>query len=238
MANARPLIVVIEDDLKIRRLLRTGLKAHGYEVCEAGTGAAGLTLAATRKPDLIILDLGLPDMDGSEAIRQLRGWWTSRPLLVLSGRNSEFSKVSALELGADDYITKPFGLPELLARLRVALRHASKNVGSAENTRFSAQGIKVDLVRREVFRAGKRVHVTPIEYRVLATLVRNAGMLMTRDKLLTEVWGPKFVDNKHYLRTYMASLRRKLEADPARPKVFLTEAGVGYRIEPDSSETS
>ena len=235
MAHSRALIVVIEDDPKIRRLLRTGLTAHGFEVSEAATGAAGLVQAATRKPDLILLDLGLPDMDGTDVIRKLLEWWTSRPLIVLSGRDTEFAKVSALESGADDYVTKPFGLPELLARIRVGLRHASRNLRSNGKAAFEAFGIKIDLMRREVTREGQRIHLTPIEFRMLAVLVRHAGSLVTRDKLLTEVWGPNFVENRHYLRTYVASLRRKLEPDPLRPKMLLTEAGVGYRLETEAT---
>ncbi|MBV9191603.1 MAG: response regulator [Betaproteobacteria bacterium] len=236
MSHARALIVVIEDDPKIRRLLRTGLTAHGFDVSEAATGSAGLVQASTRKPDLILLDLGLPDMDGSEVIRRLRDWWTARPLIVLSGRDTEFAKVSALESGADDYVTKPFSMPELLARVRVALRHGARNLKSNGKTVFGAFGIKVDLMRREVTRDGVRVHLTPTEYRMLAVLVRHAGMLVTADRLLTEVWGPKSVENTHYLRTYVAALRKKLEADPVRPQLLKTEAGVGYRLETEETE--
>jgi two-component system KDP operon response regulator KdpE len=234
MSQANPNIVVIEDDPQIRRFLKTGLQAHGFEIHEADTGKLGLILAANRKPDLIILDLGLPDMDGVDVIKSLREW-TSRPVIILSARNMESDKVAALDAGADDYLTKPFGLDELLARIRVALRHASHpGQGAADNV-FKSGNIKVDLTQRRVYRDGEEVHLTPIEYRLLTTLIKHAGRVLTHRQLLTEVWGPGHVENNHYLRIYMGCLRHKLEADSARPKLLLTEAGTGYRLTTDVS---
>ncbi len=234
MSQPRPVIVVIEDDPQIRRFLRTGLAAHEFEVHEAETGKLGLILAATRKPDLIILDLGLPDVDGLEVIRKLREW-TSRPVIILSARNMETDKVAALDAGADDYLTKPFGLDELLARIRVALRHASRPGQAGAGNVFTAGNLKVDQVHRRVYRDGEEVHLTPIEYRLLTTLVKHAGKVLTHRQLLVEVWGPSYVENSHYLRIYMGCLRHKLEAEPARPKLLLTEAGTGYRLATDGA---
>ncbi len=231
MANVKPVIVLIEDDIKLRRLLRNRLQDADYDVREADTGGAGLLLAARGKPDLIILDLGLPDVDGSEVIKKIREWWSARPLLILSGRDSEAAKVAALELGADDYITKPFGLPELLARVRAALRRASRHTHPDPTVPFCSHGVSVDTLQRKVVRDGAAVDVTPNEFRLLATLVKNAGLLVTTQKLLDELWGPQCPpNNRNYLRAYMASLRGKLEQNPARPSLLLTEAGVGYRI--------
>jgi two-component system, OmpR family, KDP operon response regulator KdpE len=228
-AANEPVIVVIEDDPQIRRFLRTGLAAHGYTVCEAETGRQGLIEAATRKPELVILDLGLPDMEGVEVVKALREW-TAMPIIILSARTQETDKVAALDGGADDYLAKPFGLPELLARIRVALRHAARTPQQDGSGVFSVADVTVDLVQRRVSREGKPVHLTPIEYRLLATLVKNAGMVMTHRQLLKEVWGPSYVEHSHYLRIYMGSLRRKLEADPARPRILFTETGTGYRL--------
>ena len=230
MSQANPVIVVIEDDPQIRRFLRTGLQAHGFEIHEADNGKYGLIVAATRKPDLVILDLGLPDMDGVEVIRKLREW-TSRPVIILSARNMEADKVEALDAGADDYLAKPFGLDELLARIRVALRHTSRPGSVDASNVFTAGNLKVDLTQRRVYRDGEEVHLTPIEYRLLTTLIKHAGKVLTHRQLLTEVWGPSHIENSHYLRIYMGCLRHKLEADPARPQLFLTEAGTGYRLQ-------
>ena len=231
MTQPRSVIVVIEDDPQIRRFLRTGLQAHGFDVHEAETGKHGLVLAATRKPDLVILDLGLPDVDGVEVIKKLREW-TSRPVIILSARNMEADKVEALDAGADDYLTKPFGLDELLARIRVALRHAARpGLVDASNI-FKSGNLEVDLGQRRVYRDGKEVHLTPIEYRLLTTLVKHAGKVLTHRHLLNEVWGPSYVEHGHYLRIYMGNLRQKLEADPAQPRHILTETGVGYRFQP------
>jgi len=200
-------------------------------VAEAGTGREGLSMAAQRPPDLVILDLGLPDIDGVDVIRALRDW-THVPVVVVSARGQEKDKVAALDAGADDYLTKPFGVSELLARLRVALRNAARiALGSqGELAHFAVGDLSVDLAVRKVFIASKEVHLTPIEYRLLSTLVRHAGKVLTHRLLLTEVWGPLYVEQTHYLRIFMASLRRKIEADPARPRYLLTEQGVGYRL--------
>ena len=229
MTEPKPVVIVIEDDPQIRRFLRTGLQAHGFEVHEADCGKLGLIEAATRKPDLVILDLGLPDLDGVEVVRQLREW-TSMPVLVLSARAMESDKVAALDAGADDYLTKPFGLGELLARIRVALRHAQSGAPQDKQGVFAVGSLRVDLAQRRVLIDGSEVHLTPIEYRLLATLVKNAGKVLTHRQLLKEVWGPSHVEHTHYLRIYMACLRNKLEADPARPRFLQTEAGVGYRL--------
>ncbi|MBI4589207.1 MAG: response regulator [Candidatus Rokubacteria bacterium] len=223
-----PVIVLIEDELPIRRFLRATLHAQGYRLFEAPTGADGLVEAATRQPDVIIIDLGLPDMDGLEVIRRLREW-ASVPIIVLSARGQERDKVAALDAGADDYVSKPFAPGELLARIRVALRHAA-GIARADEAVFSVGDLQVDLARRGVTLAGQEVHLTPIEYRLLTTLIRHAGKVLTHRQLLTEVWGPSHADQAHYLRVYMGQLRRKLEADPTRPRYLLTESGVGYRL--------
>jgi two-component system KDP operon response regulator KdpE len=222
-------VVVIEDEPQIRRFLRTTLHAQNFDVVEAENGARGLTDAANRRPDCIILDLGLPDMDGVAVIRRIREWSTV-PIVVLSARTQEAEKIAALDAGADDYIVKPFGAGELLARLRVALRHASATDPADEGAVYVRGELRVDLGARRVTLAGSEVHLTPTEYRLLATLVRHRGKVLTQRFLLTEVWGPGHVERAHYLRIYMANLRQKLEADPTRPALFLTETGVGYRL--------
>lgn len=229
MTGHEATVLLIEDEPEIRRFLRTTLPAHGYRLYEAATGKDGLTEAKARNPDLILLDLGLPDLEGVEVIRQVREW-TQTPILVLSARDQELAKVSALDLGADDYVTKPFGVNELLARMRAALRHAAKPDGEGAESVFTTGDLRVDLVRRQVFVAGKEVHLTPIEYKLLTTLVRHAGKVLTHRQLLKEVWGPLHVDEAHYLRVYMRQLRNKLEGDPAQPKYLVTELGVGYRL--------
>jgi two-component system, OmpR family, KDP operon response regulator KdpE len=229
MSDPRPVIVVIEDDPQIRRFMRTGLESHGFEIHEADTGKLGLIEAARRKPDLVILDLGLPDMDGIDVVRRLREW-TAMPVIILSARATESDKVAALDAGADDYLTKPFGLGELLARIRVALRHASTTGDKEAGGVFTVGSLKVDLGHRRVHVDGSEVHLTPIEYRLLAVLVKHAGKVLTHQQLLQEVWGPGHRERSHYLRIYMGCLRRKLEADPARPRFLRTETGVGYRL--------
>jgi len=228
MSEPAPVVVAVEDDPQIRRFLRTGLESHGFAVHEAETGAAGVAEAANRRPDLVILDLGLPDMDGVEVVRKIREW-SALPVIVLSARATETDKVAALDAGADDYLTKPFGLGELLARIRVALRHAQ---GGAQDKGgvFQVAGLNVDLAHRRVHVDGKEVHLTPIEYRLLTALVKHAGKVLTHRQLLKDVWGPAYIERSHYLRVHMAALRHKLEADPARPRFLLTEAGVGYRL--------
>ncbi|QSA97167.1 two-component system response regulator KdpE [Methylococcus sp. EFPC2] len=231
MASPAPTIVVIEDDPPIRRFLRTGLSAQGFNVFEAETGRQGIVEAGVRKPDLIILDLGLPDTDGVEVVKAIRGW-SAMPIIVLSARSSEQHKIEALDAGADDYLTKPFGLGELLARIRVALRHGARAADDAGGGVFEAGKLRVDLVNRRVFVEGAEVHLTPIQYRLLALLVKNAGKVLTQRQILKEVWGPAYAENAHYLRIYMSQLRQKLEEDPARPRYLLTELGVGYRFKP------
>ena len=228
MAESTPVVIVLEDEPQIRRLLKTVLSAQGYSTFEAETGRQWLIEAATRKPDLLILDLGLPDMDGVEVIRQLREW-SPIHILVLSARDQEAVKVAALDAGADDYLTKPFGAAELLARLRVALRHAARVTGEG-GSEFSVGELRVDLLNRRVWVADAEIHLTPIEYRLLSVLVKHAGKTLTHRQLLRDVWGPAWADQSHYLRIYMRQLRHKLEKDPARPRYLLTEVGVGYRL--------
>jgi two-component system KDP operon response regulator KdpE len=231
VSGTASLVLVIEDDAAMRRFLRASLGAAGYRVAEAETGDAALKAAPIQPPNVVLLDLSLPDMDGLEVIRNLRTW-SQVPIVVVSARGREKDKVAALDAGADDYLTKPFGVPELLARIRVAERHAARIAagGTAEASEFVVGGLKVDLAARRVFVADKEVHLTPLEYRLLATLVHNAGKVLTHRFLLEEVWGPPYVEEMHYLRVYMANLRHKLETDPARPRYLLTEQGVGYRL--------
>jgi two-component system KDP operon response regulator KdpE len=221
-------ILLIEDEPEIRRFLRTTLPAHGYRLHEATTGQDGLTEAKARNPDLILLDLGLPDLDGTEVIRQVREW-AQVPIIVLSARDQEQAKVAALDLGADDYVTKPFGVNELLARMRAALRHAAQSADAPEPV-FMLGDLKVDLGLRHVFVSGNEIHLTPIEYKLLTTLIRHAGKVLTHRQLLKEVWGPLHVEEGHYLRVYMRQLRNKLEKNPAHPRYLVTELGVGYRL--------
>ena len=225
--NAPAAVLVVEDEPEIRRFLRTTLAAEGYRVIEAENGQRGAIEAGTHKPDLAIVDLGLPDIDGVEVIRRIRAW-SPMPIVVLSARALETAKVQALDAGADDYITKPFGVAELLARVRVALRHAARAPSGADALAFGR--VSVDLERRKVTRGGKDVHLTPIKYRLLACLAQHADMVVTHRQLLREVWGPSHVEHTHYLRLYMKQLRDKLEDDPIRPRHLLTETGVGYRL--------
>jgi len=224
-----PAVVLIEDEPQIRRFLRPALGTQGYRLFEAATAKEGLVEAATRQPDIIILDLGLPDIDGLEVIQRIREW-TAVPIIVLSARGQEQDKIAALDAGADDYVSKPFGVGELLARMRAALRHAARNPNDAADSTFSVGDLHVDLARRQVLIAGKAVHLTPIEYRLLTTLIHHAGKVLTQRQLLKEVWGLHHTEQAHYLRVYIAQLRRKLEADSARPRYLLTEPGVGYRL--------
>jgi two-component system KDP operon response regulator KdpE len=226
--SPKPLILVVEDDAQMRRVLRVSLPAHGYRVVEATSGESALQMAAQYVPDLVLLDLGLPDLDGTEVARRLRVW-SPVPILILSARGQEQQKVQALDAGADDYLTKPFGFEELLARLRVALRHVARLAAAPESV-FESGHLRVDLGARRVFVEGDEVHLTPIEYKLLTALVEHAGRVVTHKQLLEAVWGPHSSRQTHYLRVYMTHLRHKLEPDPLRPRLFLTEAGVGYRL--------
>jgi two-component system KDP operon response regulator KdpE len=213
----------------MRRFLRAALGAQEYRLVEATTAREGLAQAASRSPDVVLLDLGLPDRDGLEVARELREW-SGVPIIVLSARGQEQDKVAALDLGADDYLTKPFGVDELLARIRVALRHAAQPAGGPPEPWFAAGDLRVDLVRRQVRRGGQEVHLTPTEYKLLTLLIRHAGKVLTHRQLLKEVWGVNYADQSHYVRVYMAQLRQKLEEDPSRPRLLITEPGVGYRL--------
>lgn len=220
-------VLIIEDEQPIRRFLRASLVAEGYRIEEAETGEEGLRRAVQQPPDLMILDLGLPGMDGQEVLRRFREWSTA-PVIVLSARDHEKQKVEALDGGADDYVTKPFGVGELLARMRTALRHAHR---VASDTSVVMIGeLRVDLAARLVYRLDKEVHLTPLEYKLLVTLLKHSGKVLTHRFLLREVWGPQDSQETHYLRVFVASLRRKLETDPAQPRYILTEPGVGYRF--------
>ncbi|MFD8386332.1 response regulator [Streptomyces sp. NPDC059679] len=223
-------VLVVDDEPQIVRALVINLKARKYEVDAASDGAIALRLAATRHPDVVVLDLGLPDMDGVEVIKGLRGW-TRVPILVLSARQTSDEKVEALDAGADDYVTKPFGMDELLARLRAAVRRAEP-VGAADGGAVvETEGFTVDLAAKKVNRGGVDVRLTPTEWHLLEVLVRNTGRLVSQKQLLQEVWGPSYGTETNYLRVYMAQLRRKLEADPSHPRHFVTEPGMGYRFE-------
>ncbi|MCK9363708.1 MAG: response regulator [Syntrophales bacterium] len=225
-------ILLIEDERQMRRFLRVALQSEKYAVLEAETAADGLSQAATRNPDIVLLDLGLPDMDGLEVIEKLREW-TALPVIVISAREQEGDKIKALDGGADDYLTKPFCAGELLARIRVALRHATPKQQGQEDAVFIAEDLKIDFLKRQVFSGSKEIHLTPIEYRLLTVLVRNAGRVMTHRQILKEVWGPPYVEQTHYLRVFMNQLRKKIETDSARPRFLLNEPGVGYRFKQD-----
>ena len=224
-------ILVVEDEPEIRKFLRSSLGAEGYRVVESPTGARASIDAGTHKPDLAIVDLALPDLDGKELIRQIRAW-SPMPIVVLSARNQERSKIDALDAGADDYITKPFGVGELLARVRAALRHA---VRAPTGQPLALGEARVDLEKRRAWRGTSEIHLTPIEFKLLACLAKHLDMVVTQRQLLTEVWGPSHAGHTHYLRIYMKQLRDKLEADAVRPKYLLTETGVGYRLVADET---
>jgi two-component system KDP operon response regulator KdpE len=218
--------LVIDDEIQIRRLLRVSLEAHGYRVFEAATGQEGITEAAQRHPAVVLLDLGLPDMDGVTVLKRLREW-SRVPVVVLSVRDREEDKIAALDNGADDYVTKPFSTGELLARLRVAQRH---NQPTTENAVFHNGTLEVDLTSRQVKLKGKEVRLTATEYNLLRLLVQHAGKVLTHRQILREVWGPTYVEQTHYLRVYVAHLREKLEANPSQPKLLISEPGIGYRL--------
>ena len=227
MTEARPTILVVEDEPEIRRFLRAAFDVEGYRIVESATGRRGAIDAGTHKPDLAIVDLGLPDVDGVDVIRRIREW-SPMPIIVLSARVHERAKIEALDAGADDYVTKPFGIGELLARVRAALRQAARS-GSGPGSRRFGDAV-VDLEPRTARRGAQDVRLTPIEFRLLATLAKHVGMVVTHRQLLTEVWGPTHAQDTHYLRIYMKQLREKLEADPVRPRHLVTETGVGYRL--------
>lgn len=227
--SGSPVVLIIDDEIQIRRFLRITLEANGYEVHEADTGADGLRFAGTLRPDAILLDWGLPDLAGIDVLRRLRDW-TQIPVIMLTVRDQDADKVLALDTGADDYLTKPFSTPELLARLRVARRHM---LPRQEEEIFTVRDLSVDLSRRIVTRGGEPVKLTPTEYALLRMLVVHAGQAVTHNQLLHEVWGPEYLNEIHYLRVYMAQLRNKIEADPSRPELLRTEPGVGYRLVTD-----
>lgn len=226
--NAGATILIVEDEPEIRRFLRISLVNHGYTLIETPKGEEGLTLLAEKKPDLVILDLGLPDIDGVTFTQRAREW-TATPIIVLSARNMEKDKIEALEAGADDYVTKPFGILELLARIKVAFRHREKS-NAVEEPIFVSGDLKVDLAKRSVHLKGEEVHLTPIEHQILNMLVKNADRVVTQQVLLREIWGPGHAKQGHYLRVYVGNLRQKLEEQPARPKYLITEPGVGYKL--------
>ena len=227
----RPRVLVVDDEPQIRRALRVALRANGYDVTEAMTGEAAVDAVAHHPPDLVILDLGLPDLDGFEVCRRLREW-TQLPIIVLSAHGDDQAKVRALDEGADDYVTKPFSMPELLARMRVAIRHASRATAHGEQV-IRAGDVEIDLARRVVSRAGAEVHLTPTEYGLLRYLAQHAGRVITHGQLLRSVLGPGYEDASGSLRVYVAGLRKKLEADPSQPRILITEPGVGYRLRAD-----
>ncbi len=235
MADEKELILLIEDEPQMRRFLRITLTTQGYRLVEAATAQEGLMQATTRNPDVVLLDLGLPDLDGLEVTRRLREW-TQTPIIVISAREQEQDKVRALDAGADDYLTKPFNAGELLARIRVALRHAVRQQAGRQEPVFTLHNLRVDLAQRQVLLDGKEVHLTPIEYKLLTTLIRHAGRVITHRQLLQEVWGPAHANEVQYLRVYMTQLRHKLEADPARPRFLMNEPGIGYRLKYDPEE--
>ena len=227
--EAGPQVLVVEDEPPMRRFLRASLTVRGYRLLETGTVAEALLLASSHNPDLVLLDLGLPDGDGIDLTRKIREW-SKTPIIVISARGREDDKVAALDAGADDYLTKPFGVNELLARMRVALRHA-EGTPTVERV-FDFGSLRIDLVRREVSRDSEQVHLTPIEYKLLVLLAQNAGKVLTHRQMLHQVWGPAYANQTHYVRVHMAELRKKIEPEPARPRLLETEPGVGYRLRP------
>jgi two-component system KDP operon response regulator KdpE len=232
MKDSPATVLLIEDERQMRRFLRVTLQSEKYGVLEAETASDGLSQAATRNPDIVLLDLGLPDMDGLEVIEKLREW-SAVPVIVISAREQEGDKIKALDKGADDYLTKPFDAGELLARIRVALRHAAPKSQDQGEAVFVAEELKIDFLKRQVYCGTREIHLTPIEYRLLTVLVRDAGRVMTHRQILKEVWGPPYVEQTHYLRVFMNQLRKKIEADSARPRFLLNEPGIGYRFKPD-----
>jgi two-component system KDP operon response regulator KdpE len=231
MKDSPATVLLIEDERQMRRFLRVTLQSEKYGVLEAETASDGLSQAATRNPDIVLLDLGLPDMDGLEVIEKLREW-SAVPVIVISAREQEGDKIKALDKGADDYLTKPFDAGELLARIRVALRHAAPKSQDQGEAVFVAEELKIDFLKRQVYCGTREIHLTPIEYRLLTVLVRDAGRVMTHRQILKEVWGPPYVEQTHYLRVFMNQLRKKIEVDSTRPRFLLNEPGIGYRFKP------
>ena len=229
MSESKPTVLVVDDEKQMRKFVRIALETNGHEVLEAETGEDGLKQAASYTPDLVLLDLGLPDIDGLDVLQRLREW-SQVPVLVISASGQEEKKVKALDSGADDYLTKPFGAPELLARIRVALRHAARTETGGATTIRLGDEIEIDLLKRVVIVRGEETHLTPIEYKLLTTLAKHAGMVMTHRQLLEQVWGPGHAHQMQYLRVYMTQLRHKLEKNAARPRFLVTEPGVGYRL--------
>ena len=235
MSQDKGMILLIEDEPQMQRFLRIVLQGQGYCFIEAQTGQEGLVQAATRSPDIILLDLGLPDIDGLEVTRRLREW-SDIPIIVLSAREQEQDKIKALDAGADDYLTKPFGAGELLARIRVAIRHKVMRQSTTGEPVFILDNLRVDMSQRQVFLNEQEVHLTPIEYKLLTVLIQNAGKVVTHNQLLKEVWGPSYSRETQYLRVYMKQLRHKLESDPARPRFLINEPGIVYRLKIDLEE--
>jgi len=233
MSDSKPLVLLVEDEPQMRKFVRIALESHNYRVVEAATGEKAMRQASAYTPDAILLDLGLPDMDGLEVTRRLREW-SAVPIVIISARGQEDSKVRALDGGADDYITKPFGAAELMARLRVALRHAAQSKDAPTALIRIGEDVEIDLVKRVVRVRGAEVHLTPIEYKLLTTLAKHAGMVMTHRQLLEQVWGPGHAHQMQYLRVYMTQLRHKLEQQPARPRYLVTEPGIGYRLKAEA----
>ena len=229
MSPTTATVLVIEDEAPIRRFLRVSLENEGLQMLEAATGQAGLSLAISEKPDVILLDLALPDMDGLEVISRIRDW-SAIPIIIVSARGRDADKVAGLDAGADDYLTKPFSVAELMARIRVTLRHVAGTSQPAEQPVFQVGQLRVDLAKRQVWVRDEQVHLTPIEYSLMGVLIRYAGRVVTHRQLLKEVWGSGSADQSHYLRIYMHQLRRKVESNPARPEYLLTEPGIGYRL--------
>lgn len=229
MSDPGVTVLVVEDEPQMRRFIRASLSSHGYRVLEAERAQEAVMMLTGHNPEIVLLDLGLPDGDGIDLTREIRGW-SRVPIIVISARGREDDKVAALDAGADDYLTKPFGVNELLARMRVALRHAEPQ-GDGQSARSLMFGeLTIDLVRREVLRGTEELHLTPIEYKLLVLLAQNAGKVLTHRHILKEVWGPAYASQTHYVRVHMAELRKKVEADPSRPKLLVTEPGVGYRL--------
>jgi two-component system, OmpR family, KDP operon response regulator KdpE len=235
MTQDKGMILLIEDEPQMQRFLRIVLQGQGFHFIEAQTGQEGLVQAATRSPDIILLDLGLPDIDGLEVTRRLREW-SDIPIIVLSAREQEQDKIKALDAGADDYLTKPFGAGELLARIRVAIRHKVMLQSTSGEPVFILDNLRIDMSQRQVFLNEQEVHLTPIEYKLLTVLIQNAGKVVTHSQLLKEVWGPSYTKETQYLRVYMTQLRHKLESDPARPRFLINEPGIGYRLKIDLEE--